>query len=76
MATVTIEFEDGSKEHIYSVDSLQRVDDKIFVTRIIKGVPATDPHDSRANSITQESESKESLEFPDGVITSIGTKYA
>lgn len=75
MASVDIEFKDGSTERIHNVNSLTRTEGGIQVIRNIRGVPATDADDTRASSITREYEAEEALEFPDGVITSVDTEY-
>jgi len=75
MVTVDIEFKNVSTEQVHNVTSLTRMEGGIHVTRNTQGVPVTDADDTRANSITREYEGEESLEFPDGVITSIRTEY-
>jgi len=75
MVTVEIEFKDGSTEVVHNVASLSRIECEIHVNRNTRGVPVTDADDTRANSITREHEGEETLEFPDGVITSLGTEY-
>jgi hypothetical protein len=73
IVNVDIEFEDGSREEVYNVDSVHRTEDGIRVVRNVRGVPVTDADDTRANSITREHEGEESLEFPDGVIISVSS---
>jgi len=75
MVSIDVEFNDGSTERIYNVDSLTRTEGGIQVIRNVQGVPVTDADDTRATSITREYEGEEALEFPDGVITSVETEY-
>jgi hypothetical protein len=75
VVSIDIEFKNGSTERIHNVDSLTRTEGGIQVIRNIRGVPATDADDTRANSISREYEDEKALEFPDGVITSVDTEY-